>query len=572
MAIESGLQSWLHALEQGRFAKWIVRGLASLVLLLLAAFWLAVKFNGFSLAEAMDQAQIGRQIATGQGYTTLYARPLAINVLAGTGRLRAPLPELSNAPLGPFLNAAAFRASGMDFTVSGARYVSTADLAVAGMGLALLLASLLVAYMLGRALFEARLALIGTGLLACTALLWRFSTSGLPQIAMLFLFNSSLLFLVFALHATDEGKRTRALVCAWLAALLLGLTTLGHGIMLWTLPGLLLPVAATLRPRVTAVAGCLAAYVLPLAPWMWHNWRASGNPLGLAYFEMRRPAGMEKLAFAADLEPDLAMHWADLSANAATQAVTQLEDFFGFFGYNLVAPAFFLAVIFYTFNRWQAAQLRWAVLLMWAGAFAGMSVAGVEGTVSANQLHVLFLPVFVFYGLGFLLVMWQRLGFEQPLLRFIFIAVVYAAVSGPLLGTLGARTLRANWPPYLPPVIQKLGEWITPGEALGSDVPWATAWYAARTSLLLPESVAQFELVDGERLLGAPLVAVYLTPASGGSRTYTDIVTGRYSDWARLVLREAGTLDADKWPYRHRLVLPIEGGALLFADRPRWQK
>jgi len=572
MPIESAVQWWLHAFEQGALAKWVVRVLVATVFVLLVVVWLALKFNGFSVPEAMDQAQIGRQIATGQGYTTLYARPLALNVLVNGGRLRAPLPELSNGPLNPLINAVAIRASGMDFKLSSSSYLSPADWAIGATGLALFLAGLVVSYLLGRVLFEPRLALLGTGLLACTALLWRFSTSGLPQMAMFVLFNAALVFLAVALGCTEEDKKWRALLAVWTASLLLGLTTLGHGLALWMFPGFLLVAMAAVRPWWATAAGCVAAYAMPLLPWAWHNWRAVGNPLGLAFFELRRPAGVEKTAYLADLDPDLDFRLADFLANTATQGLAQLGDLFAYLGYNFVAVAFFLAVVFHAFRRRQAAQFRWALLLMWLGAFAGMSVAGVDAVVSGNQMHVLFLPAMVFYGLGFLIVLWGRLGFDQPILRIAFLVLVYGVVSGPLFAALGARTMRANWPPYLPPVIQKLADWIGPDEALGSDIPWATAWYAARRSLLLPESVTQFELIGSERLLGSPLVAVYLTPASAGARTYADIVTGRYNDWARLLLREAGTLEADNWALVHRYVLPIEGGSVLYADRPRWAK
>lgn len=572
MALESAVQSWLHNIEQGAMAKWTLRILIATILAALTAFWLLAKFNGFSVPEAMDQAQIGRQIAAGQGFTTLYARPLAIGVLAGNGKLRAPLPEISNAPLGPLLNAALFRASGMKFDVSPSSYISAGDFVIAAAGVAMLLAALLLAYLLGCALFDSRLALLGTGLFAGTLLLWRFSTSGLPQPAMLVLFNASLLGLASALRAADRGRPVRALVAVLLAALLLGCTTLGNGIVLWMFPGFLVFAAAALRPRLIVAAGCTGACVLPLLPWAWHNWRASGNPLGLAFYELRRPAGMDKLAFAADLEQDLALHWSDVLQNTATQALAQLNDLFALLGHNVVAVAFFLAVLLYTFRKWQAAQFRWAVLLMWAGAVAGMSVAGVDGPVSVNQLHILFLPVMIFYGLGFLLVLWTRLGFEQPMLRIAFIAALYAATAAPLIVALSSPVPRVNWPPYLPPILQNLGGWIGPGEALGSDIPWATAWYAGRRSLLLPESLAQFELIGAEGALGAPLVAVYLTPASGGARTYADIVGGRYGDWARLILREAGNSENDNWRLSHRVALPIDGGSILFADRPRWKE
>lgn len=572
MALESAVQHWLHTFEQGALAKWVRRVVVTTALTALSLFWLLAKFNGFSVPDAMDQAQIGRQIASGQGYTTLYARPLALRTLLDRGKLRDPLPELNNAPLGPLLDALIFRSTGMHFRVSESSSIATGELLIAATGVVFLLGALLTSFLLGRALFDDNLALLGTGLLACTALLWRFSTSGLPQMAMLVLFNASLLLLIRALKASDRGQRDRTLRCAWFAAFLLGLVTLGNGVGLWLFPGFLLFASVALRPRRPVMAGCVAAYFLPLLPWAWHNWKSIGQPFGLPWFEWQRPAGVDPLAYAADFEPDRGFHWLDFLANTATQAMTQITDLFSLLGHNIVAVAFYLAVIFHTFRKWEAAQLRWPVLLMWAGAFVGMSLAGADGPVSVNQLHVLFLPAMVFYGLAFLLVLWGRMGFEQPLLRAAFIVLLYVTVSAPLLVALGARSLRFNWPPYLPILVEKFADWTSPAEAIGSDIPWATAWYAGRRSLLLPESVEQFQLIDSERLLGAPLVAIYLTPASGDSRAYADIVSGRYHDWARLIFKEAGNQTTQEWALGHRVVLPINGGSLFFTDRPRWKE
>lgn len=571
MALESGLQEWLHTVEQGALAKWVIRVLIATTLVALSTFWLMGRFNGFSIPEAMDQAQIGRQIAFGQGYTTLYARPLALNVLAGRGRLRAPTPEVNNAPLGPFLNATVLRVMGKDAATSGGGFVFFPEVVIAAMGIGFLLCSLLASYWLGCMLFERRTALLGTGLLICTTMLWKMSTSGLPQAAMLMLFNAALLVLLAALKASAAGVRWRTLLLAWLAAFLLGLTTLGNGVALWLFPGFLLFAVLALRPWLAVAAGCIAAYALPLLPWAWHNWRLVGNPFGFAWIELRRPAGMDALAFAAELEPRTGFHWIDFFMNTATQTLAQVTDIFSLLGHNVVAAAFFLAVVCLPFRSWRASQFRWVVLLMWLGAFAGMSVAGVDGAISVNQLHVLFLPVMVFYGLSFLLELWEHLGLEYPAFRTGFLVVIYAMVAAPLLVVLGTKGLRVNWPPYLPMLMARFPHFIEPGEAISSDIPWATAWYSNRRSLLLPRSVEQLQLIDSERLLAAPVVAVYITPASGDQRAYADILNGRYRDWARLIFREAGTQKTDGWALGNRVTLPVNGMSLLFADKPRWK-
>ena len=572
MGIETNLQAFLHSFEQGRPAAWVRRIIVVALVTLLAVMWFAFKFNGFSVPEAMDQAQIGRQLASGAGFTTLYARPLAMHLgLARTGRLDLPLPEISQAPLGPLLNAATFRASGMNFTFAPGEVVSPAERAITVTTFLFFAGSLVLSYLLGRRLFDPRLALLGLGLLILSDLAWRFTFSGLPQMAMLFFFSGSLLALLGALEAGEAQRRVKSLLLVLLAAALLGLVTLGHGLGLWIFAGFWMFATAMIRPRWLTALATPVIYALPLLPWAWHNWRAVRNPFGLPFYELYRKPRTDPLALVADLEPLLRFNTGDFLINTATQAIAQASQLFTFLGGSIVAVAFFLAVFLHVFRQWQPAQFRWAILLMWLGAALGMSVFGVDRAVSVNQLHILFLPVMMFYGLAFLLVLWSRLGFEQPLLRGAFITALYLTAAVPVLGTALTQTPRVNWPPYLPPLVTRFSQWVEPGEALASDIPWATAWYAGRLSLLLPENIGQFEVIHSEGLLRAPLVGLYLTPFSGDQPAYARIINGRYREWARFVLREIKQEDLANWMLRSAVNLPIDGQAIFFADRPRWR-
>ena len=572
MGIETNLQAFLHSFEQGRPAAWVRRIIVVALVALLAVMWFAFKFNGFSVPEAMDQAQIGRQLASGAGFTTLYARPLAMHLgLAPTGRLDLPLPEISQAPLGPLLNAATFRASGMNFTFAPGEVVSPAERAITVTTFLFFAGSLVLSYLLGRRLFDPRLALLGVGVLILSDLAWRFTFSGLPQMAMLFFFSGSLLALLGALEAGEAQRRVKSLLLVLLAAALLGLVTLGHGLGLWIFAGFWMFATAMIRPRWLTALATPVIYALSLLPWAWHNWRAVRNPFGLPFYELYRKPRTDPLALVADLEPLLRFNTGDFLINTATQAIAQASQLFTFLGGSIVAVAFFLAVFLHVFRQWQPAQFRWAILLMWLGAALGMSVFGVDRAVSVNQLHILFLPVMMFYGLAFLLVLWSRLGFEQPLLRGAFITALYLTTAVPVLGTALTQTPRVNWPPYLPPLVTRFSQWVEPGEALASDIPWATAWYAGRLSLLLPENIGQFEVIHSEGLLRAPLVGLYLTPFSGDQPAYARIINGRYREWARFVLREIKQEDLANWMLRSAVNLPIDGQAIFFADRPRWR-
>src|SRR5271157_5761563 len=92
-------------------------GLLALVALVFLYDWRA--FRNLSTQEAMDAAQLGRNIAQGRGYTTFFIRPLSICLVKehserhpqprppgqapDPARLQTGHPDLANAPLYPLL-------------------------------------------------------------------------------------------------------------------------------------------------------------------------------------------------------------------------------------------------------------------------------------------------------------------------------------------------------------------------------------------------------------------------------------------------------------------------------------
>lgn len=573
MSLETALQGFIRTFEQGQLAVWVKRLVILVVIAGITILWAASKFNGFNTAEAMDQAQIGRQLATGQGYTTLQIRPLALHLMIlRTGQVRVPLPEVNQPPLGPFINAVVLKIGGNHLGFRPGDSIYPAERALTLVGLVFFLASLAVLFLLARRLFDPKTALFGCGMIVVMDIFWRFSFSGLPQMVLLFFFSASLLLLLLAMEAQDRGRRGRTICMAVLAALSLGMMTLGHGAGLFIFAGFWIFAVIVLQPRILMAVLTPAAFALPLLPWAWHNWRALRNPFGLPFYELlyRKP-GADPLELAVDFEPMLRFRFADFWSNTSTQAIDQMTNIVSFFGGSLVAVAFFLAVLLHTFIRWQPAQLRWAVLLMWLGAFAGMAVFGVKGSVSANQLHILFVPVMTFYGLDFLLSLWSRLEIDQPLLRGVFIFLLYAMLAWPLASGLMNTPKLFNWPPYLPPLVERFQEWLEPREALAADIPWATAWYANRRSLLLPRTVDQFDLINGEGLLGGPIVGIYFTPVSTDAPFYSGIANGYHSDWSRFMLRLVTPEELQDWTMTTLVKLPLNDEATFYSDRVRWQ-
>ena len=111
MANETKVQAFVHALEEGG---WVSRIRLILLLAVIASIYVIVilsQFKGLDNEKGMDQAQIGRQLASGRGFTTKFIRPIAYKQLVGhLGTLpEGDLPDTYNAPLNPYVDSLLLR-------------------------------------------------------------------------------------------------------------------------------------------------------------------------------------------------------------------------------------------------------------------------------------------------------------------------------------------------------------------------------------------------------------------------------------------------------------------------------
>src|SRR3974390_501341 len=110
------LQKVIHRLEVGGGMRYLRVGLIVLALLLLAVCYNWKAFRNMSAPEAMDAAQLARNLAAGDGYTTLFIRPLSIHLLqhhrqeaqpglglgnADDAQIKGMHPDLANPPVYP---------------------------------------------------------------------------------------------------------------------------------------------------------------------------------------------------------------------------------------------------------------------------------------------------------------------------------------------------------------------------------------------------------------------------------------------------------------------------------------
>jgi hypothetical protein len=563
------LQEILHAVDQGSAAPFIRAAMFAALIITLSLLYLFVQFRGLGTPTAMDQAQIARNIAEGKGFSTLYIRPLAIWQLQQAGKPvpTAEFPDVFQSPLPPFLNALPLKLVQAHWKLTPVDLVYIGDRMIAGTAVLCFLFSVWVWFLVGRRLFDAKLAVLGSAILLLTDVFWQFSLSGLPQMLMLLLFAGVSWLTVGAMQ--DAASFVGTLVRLFLAGLLFGLLILCHGAMVWIFLAWLLMALIHFQPRGVAGLVALAAVLVVTLPWMARNYSACGNPLGLAGYELVAPANTAESGYLRSISeppPLSGIHPFNRLKNAVFE---HAENLFPFLGMNIVALVFFVSLL-HRFKSPTAALFRWGVLAMWAGAFIGMALCGVDGAVSSNQLHVLFIPLFVFYGLAFLLVLFGRLETTQPVFRTAFIVGLFLLSGLPLLATLfSGRNIAIQWPPYVPPFIAVLGDWYDSKEILATDMPWATAWYAQRRSVLLPKSVKDFNRISDFRLLGAPVSGLYLTPVTGDQPLFSNIYKGAYTDWVFFITRPPNVQGFSLPVFTP---LPIDGECILFADRDRWSR
>ncbi len=83
------IQGWIHALEVGVFARWLIVLPVAVVMLGLIVLYDVRAYRSFSSPEAMDAAQVARNLAEGRGYTTDFIRPFSIYLVQKHNRAAA---------------------------------------------------------------------------------------------------------------------------------------------------------------------------------------------------------------------------------------------------------------------------------------------------------------------------------------------------------------------------------------------------------------------------------------------------------------------------------------------------
>jgi hypothetical protein len=568
------VQSFLRALEEGRWAGAIRLTLVAAGVLTLALLYLFIQFRGLSTQDGIDQAQVAREIAAGHGFSTRNYRPVEVHLFQQTqapsgGVVPEHLPEIYHAPFHPLVNAVALSAARFTWTaqIDNGHPVYAADRVIAATGILFFLLSVLLTFRLAVRLFDRRIAAATAVFILLADQFWQFSLSGLPQMLLLFLFSLAVTCLEQAIRAKTQGRNPYGSLA--LLGLIFGLMGLTQPLTLFVAAGAFIFCALYFRPRLyAAVVPALGCIVL-LSLWVWHNYQVSRLPFGLSPFAWLHDVINTESGWVRKPAPDLATVTPNLfRRRIQASLIDQLQAMSTLLGGVLVAPIFFLTLL-HRFKRSETETFKWVLASMWAGAFLGTVLAGIETKwLDPNQIHLLFGPAMTLYGLAFLLVVLNRLYADPGVLRVLLLVGLGIASALPsLIGFLPGNP-SVNFPPYLPSVLQEFQRWSKPNEVISSDMPWAVAWYGDRKALWIPDKPGTFEEYSDYQTLGGPIVMLYLTPLTRDLKYASQLLTGEYSDWTLLVLGTDRAVGA--FPLHARVFL-AGNECMLLADRPRWE-
>jgi hypothetical protein len=588
-----GLQEWIHKIEEGEGTRYVRLVFAALALLGLTALWHLREAKNFVAIEAMDAAQIGRNIAEGRGYSTRLVRPLSIALIEGNrgGGVKAelltkPHPDLANAPVYPVILAGLFKIMPMNWTIVTAgfwRYQP--EWLVGGLNQLLFFGALVLLYRVSARLFDKAVGALAAVLMALTEMYWEFTTSGLSTMLLIVFF----LWLVNVLITFEEGARegrTKGwmLGMAAYAGAVVGLMALTRYSMGW----LIVPVAVFLAMNGGASRGQVAAtsvalLALLLGPWMARNYQVSGTLFGTAGFALHEGTGkfsghvlersMPKNVRGELNNIELQQYPRKLFVNGRDILTDELPRTAG----NWIG-AFFLGAMLIPFRNPALAKLKYfaggtVLLLVVVQALGRTALSAEAPLINSENLLVVVAPLFFLFGCGLFYILLDQIELPAPWLRSVIIVGFVALLSLPMIfRLLPPRGVPVMYPPYWPPLVQEVSSWLEPEEMMMSDMPWAVAWYGNRQCVWTTMDAGQglrddFYSINDER---KAIKGLYLTPITTNAKFLTDMRQGPEGVWGRFYLDVVVMKNLPKgFPLKqgHPGVLP---DYLFLSDRIRW--
>lgn len=572
-SFDSTLHDMVYSLDAGVGLKIIRTTLYVMFVGIMVFMYTATQFKGLNTEEAIEYAQLGRNFSFKDGLVTKCVRPASIWAVGEHDGSSNPQvfnhPDLYHAPAYPAVLSAGFTLFtklGVDlFSIPERGTMSAERWAVIPINHLFAILTGFIVYRMGIRLFSREVGFLAMTIFYLSDVVWRDSVAA-TGISMATFFGVTSFYCMLVAMMNRRDKQSKA---AWIvpfvgSILCATIAFLTRYVAIALVPGLLV-FSFLLGGRFRGGVGILIAfcvlYGVLIAPWLYRNYKVCGNPAGLVmqaaladseYFpENTLARSLEPKVDPAERKLSLSRKWVGNISGPYKNKILGM-------GGSILMPLF-ICTFFYRFVRPQVANLRWGVLvslsfaLFLGGFFSGSSI---------DLVHM-FWPFVILYGFAFYMILVERLDVGVRLYQVSFKVLAVVLASLPLLLTFAPPHLKLPYPPYYAPFIGRVSSWLGPREVMCSDMPWATAWYGDRVSILLPKTTSDFyEINDFKQ----PIRGLYLTPITKG-KPLTDILSGPEESWLPVI---QGRPPVD-FPLQEAIML--NGHDQVFvSDYARWAK
>ena len=590
------LQESIHKLEVAGGTRYLKIGLAALGVIAVLALYNFQSFKNMASQEAMDSAQLARNIAEGKGYTTLFVRPLSMYLfkrhnelapdavdkrLGELSRIKTSHPDISNPPVYPMMLAGLMKVLPFRYPIpakpkifwsaKGDFWRYQPDFLISAFNQLLFLGAIIAFFFLAKRLFDSRIAWTSAGLLFGAEVFWRFSVSGISTILLLLIFVGLIWCLMLAEEEAREMKRGAGVLIglalsAGLLAGMGGLTRYGFG---W----LIVPVFAFLalfggeRRWLLAIVA-LVGFAALMTPWIARNEIISGTPFGTSgYAVFGTTPIFPEYKLERSLNPDF-VYGTNIWIRILTQKLLAnlkeiIQTEIPRLGGNWIG-AFFLVGLMVGFSNLAASRIRYFLLLCLPVLLAVQALGHTQLSEDSKQINsenllVLASPLVLMYGVSFFYLLLDQVYLPIRELRYVIIGAFSVIGCLPMLFALvpGGNKSPISYPPYHPPSIQRAAIFTRPDELTMSDIPWAMAWYGQRQSVWLPLKMQpDFGEIND---LQKPIGELFLTRNTLDSRMITDWLAAGSESWPYMVLETMqytmlrDSEGKDNWPKRVEL-------------------
>lgn len=475
--------------------------LVALAVVFIFLVFMAGQFKGLNDPNAFDYAQIARNLATGQGFTTKFIKPLSLTRSLHIDRH----PDLTYPPLHPGLMA-----------LFMSLFEPTAQAAALACGTAFLLTIPLV-FIFALRLFDRDAAWLATALYVTNLVAIRFSISGL-EVSLLSLLVTGL---IMVLYHYAQCRRQQRLWLAISAAVLMGAIYLTKYIWVITIiPVLIYIYYCTPRRRREQILLVFAVtFFVVIAPWCYRMCAVSGNPFFTwRWYEMTmasrtNPANTLYRSFPEQLValPTYFLHHPNEVYEKVRDGVTKLYTVLAQFAGPYVTPFFFVAILVPLGSR-EFERMRYLVYAMY-----GTMVAALLVVVPADRLLHPLAPVATIIAAGFYFRIFRPLIRDmdpRTQMRYTLLAVgaLFALHAVPLGLALTTRERSTQEQQQLAQKWSRQAAQLAEGAPIITDIPWAVAWYADTPAIWVPrdfDDLARMQAEVGQLrwLLLTPFVA-----------------------------------------------------------------